>query len=460
MALGRRQAERQGELWVSADQLPRSIGHAFYEKLNTLLLEASFDRFAENLCAPFYADSRGRPSIPPGTYFRMFLVGYFEGIESQRGIAWRCADSLSLRKFLGIAMGEQSPDHSTLSVIRGRLPEEVHVAIFQWVLNLARQKKLLDGRRVGVDSTTLEANAAMKSIVRKDTGDDWKQYIKTLMVEAGEVTDEDEPTDDDLRKFDRNRRGKTVSNDDWVSETDGDARIAKMKDGTTHLAYKAEHAVDLDSNMILAAEIYYADEADTKTLEDTMNTAQVNLLAAGGGDIREVAVDKGYHSAEVIETFANETRYRLYAAEKRLPEGKKHRWKTLTAARKKALRNHQRRASGAHGRALQRQRSEIVERTFAHTCETGDARRSWLRGVVKVAKRYLMTAAAHNLGCLMRTLFGMGTPRSLQQFTVKLRGSHPALKTTPTAFTSLWITLVATRLATTPPASRPTLAAL
>ena len=345
MALGRRQAERQGELWVSADQLPRSIGHAFYEKLNTLLLEASFDRFAENLCAPFYADSRGRPSIPPGTYFRMFLVGYFEGIESQRGIAWRCADSLSLRKFLGIAMGEQSPDHSTLSVIRGRLPEEVHVAIFQWVLNLARQKKLLDGRRVGVDSTTLEANAAMKSIVRKD---------------MGEVTDEDEPTDDDLRKFDRNRRGKTVSNDDWVSETDGDARIAKMKDGTTHLAYKAEHAVDLDSNMILAAEIYYADEADTKTLEDTMNTAQVNLLAAGGGDIREVAVDKGYHSAEVIETFANETRYRLYAAEKRLPEGKKHRWKTLTAARKKALRNHQRRAWSGLAETTQRDRRTHV----------------------------------------------------------------------------------------------------
>ena len=228
------------------------------------------------------------------------------------------------------------------------------------MLNLARQKKLLDGRRVGVDSTTLEANAAMKSIVRKDTGDDWKQYIKTLMVEAGEVTDEDEPTDDDLRKFDRNRRGKTVSNDDWVSETDGDARIAKMKDGTTHLAYKAEHAVDLDSNMILAAEIYYADEADTKTLEDTMNTAQVNLLAAGGGDIREVAVDKGYHSAEVIETFANETRYRLYAAEKRLPEGKKHRWKTLTAARKKALRNHQRRAWSGLAETTQRDRRTHV----------------------------------------------------------------------------------------------------
>jgi transposase len=165
-------------------------------------------------------------------------------------------------------MREQSPDDSTLSVIRGRLPEDVHQAIFQWVLNLARQKKLLDGRRVGVDSTTLEANAAMKSIVRKDSGDDWKQYMKTLMVEAGEIS-KGEPTDDDMREFDRKRRGKTVSNDDWASETDSDARIAKMKDGTTHLAYKPEHAVDLESNVILASEIYYEDDGDTKTIGNT-----------------------------------------------------------------------------------------------------------------------------------------------------------------------------------------------
>jgi transposase len=243
----------------------------------------------------------------------MFLVGYFEGIESQRGIAWWCTDSLSIQNFLGIAMGEQSPDHSTLSVIRGRLPEEVQAAIFHWVFNLARVKKLLDGRRVGVDSTTFE---------------------------AGEIADKDHPTDDDLRKFDRKRLGKTVSNDDWVSETDGDARIAKMKNGTTHLAYNVENAVYLASGVILAAEIYYADDADTKTIEDTINTAQANLLATGGGDIREVAADKGYHSGEVIETFVEETRYRLYVAEKPLPEGKKHRWKRLTEVRKKAVRNH------------------------------------------------------------------------------------------------------------------------
>lgn len=458
MALGRRRAERQGELWVSFDQLPKSIGHVFYEKLNGMLLEAGFDRFAEDLCAPYYAEVRGRPSVPPGTYFRMLLVGYFEGIDSQRGIAWRCADSLSLRTFLGIAMGAQSPDHSTLSVIRSRLPEEAHVAVFQWVLNLAREKQLLVGRRVGVDSTTLEANAAMKSIVRKDTGDDWKQYVKRLMVEAGEIESDDEPTDEELRKFDRQRGGKKVSNEDWVSDTDGDARIAKMKDGTTHLAYKAEHAVDLDSHMILAAEVYYADEADTKTLEDTINTAQVNLLEAGGGDITEVAVDKGYHSAEVIETFASETRYRLYAAEKRLPDGKKRRWKGLARSREQALRNHQRRAASDHGRALQRQRSEIVERSFAHTCETGGARRSWLRGAVQVAKRYLMTAAAHNLGCLMRKLFRMGTPRGRQQFMFEPRGPRPALLSAVPYLASLWPPPSRTRVAPAPPATRPTLA--
>lgn len=267
------------------------------------------------------------------------------------------------------------------------------------------------------------------------------------MVEAGEVESDDEPTDEELRKFDRKRGGKKVSNDDWVSDTDSNARIARMKAGTTHLAYKVEHAVDLASNVILAAEIYYADESDTKTLEDTVNTAQVNLLAAGAGDISEVVVDKGYHSGEVIETFANDTRYRLYAAEKSLTDGKRRRWKGLTLARQQALRNHQRRATSDHGRALQRQCSEIVERSFAHTCETGGARRSWLRGVVKVAKRYLMTAAAHNLGCLMRKLFGMGTPRGRQQFTFELWGPRHALKTVRWCLTSLW--------RTSPPAGLP-----
>ena len=268
MALGRRNDERQGELWIATPSLPVSPGHAFYVKLNELLAEGGFDEWVEKLCEPYYA-KRGRPSIPPGVYFRMLLVGYFEGIGSQRGIAWRCSDSLSLRKFLGMAPTEESPVHASLSVIRERLPtEEVHKAVFLWVLTLAREKKLLDGRTLGVDSTTLEANAAMKSIVRRDTEEDWQEYVTGLMRAEGVIEPDEKPTIDEIKRFDKTRPNKKVSNDEWKSPTDEDSRIAKMKDGRTHLAYKAEHAVDLSTEMIVAAEIYPADYGDTLTLED------------------------------------------------------------------------------------------------------------------------------------------------------------------------------------------------
>src|SRR6266851_7954836 len=247
MALGRRNEERQSEFWVATQQLPVSPGHVFYEKLNGLLAEAGFDEWVETLCEPYYAKG-GRNSIPPGVYFRMLMVGYFEGIGGQRGIAWRCSDSLSIRKFLGIPATKDSPDHSSLSVIRERLPSEVHKAAFVFVLELARKKNLLDGRTVGVDSTTLEANAAMKSIVRRDTGEDWQAFVTRLMREDGVIGPDQTPSDEEIRRFDRKRKDKTVSNAEWVSTTDPEAKITKMKDGTTHLAYKAEHVVDLVSD--------------------------------------------------------------------------------------------------------------------------------------------------------------------------------------------------------------------
>src|SRR5215471_4757231 len=284
MAMGKRKQQRQESLFVTADQLPRSLGHPFYRQLNRLLAEAGFDIWIEKRCERYYAqeEKRGQPSIPPGVYFRMLLVGYFEGINSQRGIAWRCSDSLSLREFLGIPLGEDSPDHSSLSYIRQRLPLEVHQEVFVWVLGLLQKKKLLKGKTVGVDSTTLEADAAMKSIVRKDTGEDWKEYLTRLMKEKGLVDeDDDPPSDEELRKFDKSRTDKKVSNDEWTSPTDPDARIAKMKDGTTHLAYKAEHVLDLETEAILAAEVYPADYHDTATLEDSLHHAQINQREAG-----------------------------------------------------------------------------------------------------------------------------------------------------------------------------------
>jgi transposase len=416
MALGRRNDEWQGELWVATPKLPVSPGHAFYVKLNDLLAEGGFDEWVETLCEPFYAKS-GRPGIPPGVYFRMLLVGYFEGIGSQRGIAWRCSDSLSLRKFLGLGLTEDPPVHASLSVIRERLPIQVHYSAFQWVLKLAREKKLLDGRTLGVDSTTLEANAAMKSIVRRDTEEGWREYVTNLMRAEGVIGEDEDPTIDDIKKFDKKRKNKKVSNEEWKSPTDEDARIAKMKDGTTHLAYKAEHAVDLKTEMIVAAEIYHADCGDVLTLEDTVHMAQANLQESGSDvQIEDVAADKGYHSAGTLTDLAEYTLYRTYVAEPALPAGRQHVWTNKPPEQRDAVYANRRRICGERGKGLQRQRSEKVERSFAHVCETGGARRTWLWGITKVAKRYLISAMAHNLGCLMRNLFGMGTPRGLQQY--------------------------------------------
>jgi IS5 family transposase len=337
----------------------------------------------------------------------MLLVGYFEGIDSQRGIAWRCSDSLALREFLGMKSRQVSPDHSSLTVIRKRLPVEVHEAVFAKVLSIAQEKGLLKGGTVAVDSTTLEANAAMKSIVRKDTGEDWKEYVGRLAQEAGL----ENPTDEELRKFDKKRKGKKASNDDWQSPSDPDSRIAKMKNGDTHLAYKAEHAVNLETEMILAAPVYQADQADPETLAETLIEAQQNLQEAGSEQIIEEAVaDKGYHKADVIQECA-EAGIRTYIPERK---GKRRTWTDKPDGQQEAVYANRRRVKGARSKRLQRWRSERAERGFAHICETGGARRSWIRGLMEVTKRYLIQVAGHNLGILMRKLFGIGTPRSLQ----------------------------------------------
>jgi len=413
MALGRRQDERQQNFWIATDHLPRSEGHVFYRRLNALLGEADFDRFVESLCAAHYHDTMGRPGIPPGIYFRMLLIGYFEGIGSQRGIAWRCADSLSLREFLGIPLTEQTPDHSSLTRVRDRLSLSIHTAVFEFVLQVADEKGLLKGKTVAVDATTLEANAAMKSIVRRDTGEDWREYIKRLMLEAGEIEEGDEPSAEEIVRFDRKRKDKKVSNQEWQSETDPDSRITKMKDGRTHLAYKAEHVIDLDTELMLAAEVYPADQADVDTIGPSVAAAQSILIQAeSDADIKEVVADKGYHKNETLSDFEFTEGLRTYVAEPK--QTHRRNWKNKPEEQRQAVLNNRRRTKGKRGRALQRQRSERVERSFAHVCETGGSRRTWLRGIEKVRKRYLMSAMARNLGLVMRSLFGFGTARSLQ----------------------------------------------
>ena len=406
MSMGRRPTEQQSDLWIPTADLPRSPGHVFYDKLNRLLTEAAFDPYVENLCQPFYADGLGRESIPPGIYFRMLFVGYFEGLGSQRAIAWRCSDSLSLRAFLGVSLNEATPDHSSLTKIRQRLPLHVHERVFTFVLKVAQEKKLLRGKTVAVDATTLEANAAMKTIVRKDSGEDWKDYLKRLMAEEGI----ENPTDEEVRRFDKKRK-KKVSNKEWQSPADPDSRIAKMKDGTTHLAYKAEHTVDLGSEFVLAAAVHPADQADPATLADSILQAQVNLVLAGSEqEIEEAVADKGYHKAETLAE-CEEWNTRTYIPE---PKRKKYNWEDKPQAWRRATAANRRRVRGARSKRLQKKRSELVERSFAHVCETGGGRRTWLRGLMNVSKRYVVQVAAHNLGLLMRKLFGFGKPRVLQ----------------------------------------------
>jgi transposase len=408
MALGKRKDEQQ-EMWVATTNLPKSQGHVFYRKLNGLLAEADFDRTVERICEPHYHSHIGRPGIPPGVYFRMLLVGYFEGIGSQRGIAWRCGDSLSLREFLGTPLTEETPDHSSLTRVRDRLPLTIHETVFQLVLKLVAEKGLLKGKTVAVDSTTLEANAAMKSIVRRDTGEDWNEYLRRLLKEQEGV---ENPTDEELRRFDRRRKDKRVSNEEWMSSTDQASRIGKMKDGRTHLMYKAEHVIDLESEVVLAAPIYHGDEADVDTMVDSVTEARVNLSEAGVDvEIQEAVADKGYHATDTLE-LADSLSIRTY-----IPEPKrrgKRNWQDVPEEKRLAVINNRRRTQGARSKRLQRLRSERVERSFAHVCETGGARRSWLRGIEKVQKRYLIAAVARNLGLIMRKLFAMGTARGLQ----------------------------------------------
>ena len=406
MALGRRKGEHQESFLASTD-LPRAPGHPFYVELNRLLARHGFDRHVEKLCEPYYAKV-GRPGIPPGVYFRMLFVGYFEGIGSQRGIAWRCADSLSLREFLGLGATERSPDHSSLTVIRQRLPLSVYLEVFSLVLKLAHVEGFFEGKIAGMDATLLEANAAMKSIVRRDTGEDWKAYVRALAAEEGVEIDDDE----DLRRFDKKRKKKGVGNKDWTSGTDPESRIMRMKSGRTHLAYKVEHAVDLESGLVLAAEIFPGDLSDGDSLATTTRMAKQTVRRIlGRNRLRDVVADKGYHKSAALAEVIKQG-LRTYIPERR--DVWQRVWLDKPRSHKRAVYANRRRVRGTRNPQLQKKRTEYLERTFAHACETGGGRRCWLRGRDANRKRHLLLVAGLNLGVVMRKMIGFGSPRSLQ----------------------------------------------
>src|SRR5271154_7124136 len=299
MAMGTRR-EQQEEIWVPSCELARPTSHPFYERLNQLLARHDFDRFVERQCQQFYAAPMGRPGLAPGIYFRLLLVGYFEGIDSERGIAWRAGDSLKIRRFLRIALDEAVPDHSTISRTRRLIDVDTHRAHFTWVQQRLVAAGLLKGKSVAIDGTTLEANAAMRSIVRRDTGESHQEFLTGLAQASGIAT----PTREDLARLDRQRKKKT-SNKDWKYPGDPDAKIAKLKDGRTHLAYKAEHAVDLETGALVAVTLQDADQGDTTTIIETAiaaaeqsEDAQAEIQAPQ--PLAELIADKGYHSNQTM----------------------------------------------------------------------------------------------------------------------------------------------------------------
>src|ERR1700674_965469 len=418
MAMGTRgRRQRQERLWISQQELAKGPGHPFYKRVNELLETERFDEFAEKECARFYAENNGRPSLTPGIYFRLLLVGYFEGIDSERGIAWRAADSFGLRQFLGIAIDEDTPDHSTISRTRRLIDVETHRKVFFWVLERLRDQGGVKGKTVGIDTTTLEANAAMRSIVRRDNGESYEEFLRGLAKESGIET----PTREDLGRLDHTRKNK-ASNKDWVNPHDADARITKMKDGRTHLAHKAEHAVDMQTGAVLAVTLQEADQGDTTTVVETLVPAGENVAELIGTEapdqkpqvhlkgIEEVVTDKGYHSGAVLVEMKS-AEVRTYIPEKK-QTGQRH-WEGKYE-QQQAVYAHRRRVNGAYGKDLLRKRGELIERSFAHGYETGGMRRTHLRGHQNILKRLLIHAGGFNLGLLLRAIVGVGNPRGLQ----------------------------------------------
>ena len=407
MAMGRRRGERQEVLWVDVSQMYEGPAHPFYERLEQVLVENGFDAFVENLCERFYVEGVGRPSVVPGVYFRMLFIGYFERLESERGIAWRCRDSLSLRRFLDVPFEKPTPDNSSLSRTRQRIDLETHEAVFGWALRVIADNDLVKGKTIGVDATTLEANAALRSIVRRDTGEAYRDFLMRLATESGIET----PTREDIAKLDKNRKGKG-SNDDWQHPHEPDGGITKMKDGRTHIAHKHEHAADLDTGAILAVTLHRGEAGDTSSISPTLEKTTEQLKALEEEkqietcEGRDLVTDKGYHSNDtMVET--KEAGWRTYCAE---PKRKRRDWEGKHEARDAVYAN-RRRVRGERGKRLLRKRGELLERPFAHYLDAGGMRRTHLRTHAKIMKRLLVHVAGFNLGLLMRKLTGKGTPR-------------------------------------------------
>jgi transposase len=406
---GKKEKAAQPEFWVATQEVAKSPKSTFYSKLDETLESFHFAAKVREICAPAYKQTgTGRPGIDPVVYLKMIMVGFFEDLPSERGIAARCADSMSIRAFLKYELDEKTPDHSSFTVIRQRLGLDLYERIFTLTLQALREHGLLRGKNLGIDSSVIEANASLRALVNRNTEEQYWDYVKRLAAENG--IDPDDAAA--VRKFDRNRPGKG-SNQEWMNPYDPDAKIGRTKDGATDMIYKPEAVVDLDTGAIVQAQVHVGDQADHKEMATRVLEAQQSINKATGEKLDTLTVntvtsDKGYYAVNELQALQEEDIRTVIADpidNRRLDKLEPNQKKAVLAARRSA--------KSASGKDLLRRRGMHIERSFAHILDCGGMRRTTLRGWENLNKRFKLAAAFYNLSQLMRKLFGIGTPKQL-----------------------------------------------
>ncbi len=406
----RNKLEKQEEMWVVAQELPKATPDRFYQRVNQTLEKIGFAEQVWTICEPAYAEASkgGRPGIDPVVYLKMLMVGFFENLPSERAIASRCADSLSIRGFLGYGLTDMTPDHSSLSVIRRRLSLEQFEALHIVLLRALYSHGLLKGRNLGIDSSVIEANASLRELRHRNDEKSYWEYVRQLAREAG-VDDSDDKA---VRRFDKKRPGRKTRNADWVNPHDPEAKVGRTKQGATDMVYKPEHVSDLDSGAIVQVEVRSGDAADNDASLNQRVLSAVGVLlevvpeAASEKVGTSVVADEGYFALEQIgqmQSFG----IRTVIAD---PHARRRR-KDLPEPERKTLRRARAATGSASGKALLRKRGEHLERGFAHVLDHGGLRRATLRGRENLTKRHMVAALSFNLSLLLRGLFGIGTAK-------------------------------------------------
>jgi transposase len=406
----RKDRDQQSTFWIPTSAIPSTPANTFYQQLDRALTKSGFGDAVRALCAPFYTNdvSRGgRPGIDPEVYLKMLMIGFFENLPGERAIAARCADSLSIREFLHYELHERTPDHSSLTVIRQRLSAEVYEQVFGLILKALKQHKLLKGKRLGIDASVLEANASLRSLEHRLTGDAYTDYVGKLAEAAGVDTSDAAA----VRRFDKKRPGRKTSNAEWQNPHDPDAKVGRTKRGATRMIYKPEHVVDLETGAIVDADVRPGDEHDTADLAARVVEAEARMNRALGEPentqcAETVTADMGYFKVDEI-TQLQDLEFETVISD---PISNR-RTDKLTEAERCALDAARRAVTSPSGKALLRLRGELVERTFEHVLDCGGARQTTLRGRDNIRKRYLIQAGCANLSLLMRQLTGFGTPK-------------------------------------------------